>query len=77
MFRDANGNPAGYDVDLMRMLAEDLGVELVIQDLEFPALIPGLLADQFDLVSVGLVGRPPRLEQLWFTCLTCPTAKWW
>ncbi len=72
MYRDANGEPAGYDVDLMRMLAEDLGVDLQIEDLEFPALIPGLLADQFDMLSVGLVGRPGRLEQMWFTCPYVP-----
>ncbi len=72
MYRDENDEPAGYDVELMKKLAEDLGVELDIQDLEFDALIPGLIAGQFDLVSVGLVGRPPRLEQLWFTCPYVP-----
>lgn len=72
MYRDANDEPAGYDVELVKMLASDLGVELDIQDLEFDALIPGLLAEQFDLVSVGLVGRPARLEQLWFTCPYVP-----
>jgi len=72
MYRDANGNPAGYDVDLMHMLADDLGVELEISDLEFEAMIPGLIANQFDMVSVGLVGRPARLEQLWVTCPYVP-----
>jgi ABC-type amino acid transport substrate-binding protein len=72
MYIDENGEPAGYDVDLMHMLAEDLGVELEINDLEFEAMIPGVLARQFDLASVGLVGRPARLEQLWFTCPYVP-----
>ena len=72
MYIDENGDPAGYDVDLMHMLAEDLGVELEINDLEFDAMIPGLLARQFDMASVGLVGRPARLEQLWFTCPYVP-----
>ena len=72
MYRDENDQPAGYDVELVTRLAEDLGVELEINDLEFDALIPGLLAEQFDLVSVGLVGRPQRLEQLWFTCPYVP-----
>jgi ABC-type amino acid transport substrate-binding protein len=72
MYRDANDQPAGYDVELMKMLADDLGVELDISDQEFDALIPGLIAGQFDLVSVGLVGRPARLEQLWFTCPYVP-----
>ena len=72
MYIDDAGNPAGYDVDLMNMLAEDLGVELRISNLEFDAMIPGLIARQFDMVSVGLVGRPARLEQLWFTCPYVP-----
>jgi ABC-type amino acid transport substrate-binding protein len=72
MYIDDDGNPAGYDVDLMQLLADDLGVELDITDLEFDAMIPGLLARQFDLASVGLVGRPARLEQLWFTCPYVP-----
>ena len=72
MYRDDNDEPAGYDVELVQRLADDLGVELDIQDLEFDALIPGLIAGQFDLVSVGLVGRPQRLEQLWFTCPYVP-----
>jgi ABC-type amino acid transport substrate-binding protein len=72
MYKDANNQPAGYDVEVLKLLANDLGVELEISDQEFDALIPGLLAGQFDLVSVGLVGRPARLEQLWFTCPYVP-----
>jgi ABC-type amino acid transport substrate-binding protein len=72
MYKDANDQPAGYDVEVLKILAEDLGVELDISDQEFDALIPGLLAGQFDMVSVGLVGRPARLEQLWFTCPYVP-----
>lgn len=67
MYVDSNNEPAGYDVELMKMLAEDLGVELDIRDQEFDALIPGMLAGEFDLISVGLVNRPPRAEQMWFT----------
>jgi ABC-type amino acid transport substrate-binding protein len=72
MYRDDNDEPAGYDVEALKLLAADLGVELAISDQEFDALIPGLIAGQFDLVSVGLVGRPARLEQLWFTCPYVP-----
>lgn len=72
MYRDANDEPAGYDVEVLNILAADLGVDLEISDQEFDALIPGLIAGQFDMVSVGLVGRPPRLEQLSFTCPYVP-----
>ncbi len=67
MYRDENNEPAGYDVELVTMLAEDLQVELQIMDQEFDSLIPGMLAGQFDMISVGLVNRPERAEQLWFT----------
>lgn len=67
MYRDENNEPAGYDVELMELMAEDLGVELDIRDQEFDALIPGMLAGEFDVISVGLVNRPERAEQLWFS----------
>ena len=51
----------------MQLLADDLGVELKYQNQEFDALIPGLLAGQWDMLSVGLVPRPPRLLSMYFT----------
>jgi ABC-type amino acid transport substrate-binding protein len=67
MYLDEEGNPAGYDVELLNLLAADLEVELTIENQEFDALIPGLLAGQWDMISVGLVARPPRLLQMYFT----------
>jgi polar amino acid transport system substrate-binding protein len=67
MYLDEDGQPAGYDVELLNLLATDLEVELTIENQEFDALIPGLLAGQWDMISVGLVPRPPRLLQMYFT----------
>ena len=67
MYLDENKKPAGYDVELVNMLAKDLGAKLEISNLDFDGLIPGLLAGKFDMISVGLVGRPPRLLQMYFT----------
>jgi ABC-type amino acid transport substrate-binding protein len=67
MYRDANNQPAGYDVELVKQMAKDLGVELVIDDQDFEGLIPGLLADKFDLISVGLVNTPERAKTMWFS----------
>ena len=67
MYLDDDGNPAGYDVELLNLLATDLGVDLRIENQEFDALIPGLLAGKWDMISVGLVPRPPRLLQMYFT----------
>src|SRR5689334_4614243 len=49
-----NGEPAGYDVDLLKELAPDLNAKLNIQNLDFNGLIPGLQSKKFDMVSVGL-----------------------
>jgi ABC-type amino acid transport substrate-binding protein len=68
MFRDeATNQPMGYDVDLVKQMADDLGVKLTIVDLPFDGLIPGLQANQFDLISVGLVNRPQRALSMWFS----------
>ena len=67
MYLDENNEPAGYDVELLELLATDLEVELTIENQEFDALVPGLLAGQWDMISVGLVPRPPRLLQMYFT----------
>jgi ABC-type amino acid transport substrate-binding protein len=67
MYRDASNQPAGYDVELMKQMAKDLGVQLQIEDQDFEGLIPGLLADKFDLISVGLVNTPERSKTMWFS----------
>ena len=67
MYRDENGDPAGYDVELMKMLANDMHVKLEVVDMDFPGLIPALLAGKVDMLSVGLVNTPERALALEFT----------
>jgi polar amino acid transport system substrate-binding protein len=59
--------PAGYDVELMRMMAKDLGVELQIDDMDFTGQVPALLAGKVDLVANGLVNTPERAKTLIFS----------
>lgn len=67
MYLDDAGEPAGYDVDLLDELADDLGVELQIENLDFNGLIPGLQSRQFDLVSVGLTATDEREQVVDFS----------
>lgn len=67
MYLDANGKPAGYDVDLLNKLADDLGVKLDIVNLDFDGLIPGLQAKKFDMVSVGLTATDERKKVIDFS----------
>jgi ABC-type amino acid transport substrate-binding protein len=75
MYKDDSGNPAGYDVALLKKLAADMGVTLDIKDLDFNGLIPGLQSGQFDLVSVGLTNTPERAESIDFTREYVPYAQ--
>lgn len=59
--------PAGYDVEMLKMMAKDLGVELEIQDMDFTGQIPALLAGQVDMVANGLVNTPERAKSIQFT----------
>src|SRR3954447_5639412 len=62
-----NGQPAGYDVDLLNELAPALKVPLNIQNLDFNGLIPGLQSKKFDMVSVGLTATDERKKVVDFT----------
>lgn len=67
MYLDDQGQPAGYDVDLVKKLADSLGLQLDIQNLDFNGLIPGLQSKKFDLVSVGLTATDERKQAVDFT----------
>ncbi|GLY85047.1 ABC transporter substrate-binding protein [Actinoallomurus iriomotensis] len=67
MYLDSANKPAGYDVDLLNKLAKELNVKLVIKNLDFNGLIPGLQSKKFDLVSVGLTATDARKKVIDFT----------
>ena len=62
-----NGEPAGYDVDLLNELAPALNAKLNIQNLDFNGLIPGLQSKKFDMVSVGLTPTEERKQVVDFS----------
>ncbi|WP_320671795.1 ABC transporter substrate-binding protein [Patulibacter defluvii] len=70
-----DGEPAGYDVDLLNELAKDLGVKLKIENLDFNGLIPGLQSKKFDIVSVGLAATEERKKAIDFSRGYVPYAQ--
>lgn len=67
-YRDpATREPAGYDVEMLHMMAKDLGVKLEIQDMDFTGQIPALLAGRVDMIANGLVNTPERAKTILFT----------
>jgi ABC-type amino acid transport substrate-binding protein len=75
MYLDAKGQPAGYDVVLLKALAKQMNVKLKIQNLDFNGLIPGLVAKKFDMVSVGLSPTPERKKVVSFSRAYVPYAQ--
>jgi ABC-type amino acid transport substrate-binding protein len=60
-YKDKSGNPAGYDIDILKMLAKDLNVKLNIIDVpDNAANIANVQSGKADLVSAGLVNTPAR-----------------
>lgn len=66
-YTDEKGNPQGLDVDIARLAAKDLGVELEIKDMAWTGLIPALQAGKIDLIISGITGTLERAKSITFT----------
>src|SRR5438046_7875846 len=67
-FKDSSGKPAGYDIDVLNMVAKDLNVKLNVIDVpDNAASIANVQSGKADLVSAGLVNTPKRALVLNFT----------
>ncbi len=62
-----DGKPAGVDVDVAQAIADDLGVELEILDMNFDLLIDSLKTDKGDIAAAGMTIKPERAEQVDFS----------
>ena len=77
MYRDPVTNePAGYDVEIMKMIAADLEVELDLVDVEWEAILPGVTAGKYDTTLCGIVNKPSRLISYDFTRGYVPYDQW-
>jgi len=58
---------AGSDVDIMQMIADEIGVELEVVDMDFDGLIPALQSGKGDIVAAGMTIDPERAESVDFS----------
>lgn len=56
----------GIDAEIGQKIAEKLGVELVVEDMEFDSLIAALQSGKIDYIAAGFTVRPDREEQVLF-----------
>jgi len=60
----------GFDIDLMKEVAKDLGVELVIKDMEFSGIVPSVQTGKID-VAPGITPTDERKEIVDFSVEYC------
>lgn len=57
----------GYDIDLANMLADEMGYEIEIKDMEFSGLISALKTGQIDFVLSAMTPTPERQKNVDFS----------
>jgi len=76
-FTDASGRVTGESVEVGRAVLKNLGInEIQATTVDFGSLIPGLNANQFDMVTAGMFINPERCRSAAFSVpdYTAPTA---
>jgi polar amino acid transport system substrate-binding protein len=65
--KDKTGEFIGFEIDVARRLAEDMGVEVEFVPTKWDGIIPALLTGKFDVIIGGMGIRPQRNLKVNFT----------
>ncbi len=66
-FKGDDGNFAGIDVEIAGKIAEKLGMELKIHDVDFDTIISGVQTGKFDMGMAGMTVTEERKKSVNFT----------
>jgi polar amino acid transport system substrate-binding protein len=66
-YKTADGELAGYDVDVAKGVAEIIGAEFEYVCQEWDGMIPALLANKFDLIIASMSITEKRMEKIDFS----------
>jgi len=61
------GEWIGFEIDMAKKLAQDMGVKIEFIPTKWEGLIPSLLTGKFDLIIAGMMGTPQRALKINFT----------
>lgn len=64
---DGSGDLTGYDVEVIRAVAEELGVEVRFEETQWDAIFAGLEAGRFDVIANQVSITPDREESYTFS----------
>ena len=65
--KDKQGNLVGFEIDVARKLAEDMGVKIEFVPTAWSGIIPALLTGKFDVIIGGMGITPQRNLKVNFT----------
>jgi len=57
----------GFDIEIAKEIAKDMGVELEIVDMQFDGLLAALVADNIDIIVAGMAATEERKESVDFS----------
>lgn len=66
-FKDDNAGFAGIDVEIAGLIADKLGMELKIHDVEFGSIIGGVQSGKYDMGMAGMTVTDERKESVNFS----------
>jgi polar amino acid transport system substrate-binding protein len=66
-FKDDSGKDTGYDIDLLRAIADEAGLDLTVKDLPFDGILGSMAAGDCDLVASAVTITDERKEQVDFS----------
>ena len=66
-FVNKAGKRTGFAVEIAQMMADDMGVELVVQDYDWKGLIPALISGKADVIAADMTPTAKRHMQVVFT----------
>ncbi len=64
---DGKDTIVGMDIFIAQKIAEDLGVTLAIEDMDFDSLLPALESNKVDMVIAGMSSTPERQKSVDFS----------
>lgn len=67
VMNDGTDEIVGYEVMIVKNIASELGVELVIKDMSFDSLIGGLNTGSIDIIASGMLANEEREKQVDFS----------
>ena len=62
-----NGDPAGFDVEVIQWIADEMGFDVEIVPVDWDAIIPTLKIGTIDMIASGMTITSERLKQVDFT----------